>query len=786
MRAHGFPAATILGYPRIGPRRELAAAHESYTEGRISLATLQADADEIRSGTRERLAQLGLSARNSSIPDPLPLTDGVLDTAIAVGALPERFQSIVGPEDNPWEVADRLTRGDGAVRPLESASWFGSLIQHYVPEVGASTRFAANSVRLERDAHESRVAGYATRPVLVGPVTLLELSAPDRDVSAAADPFGLLGKLVPVYAELLSRVRAAGADWVQLDEPAIVGAGATPRVLAAATAAYTALGAVADRPGLFVSTSYAPIGDTLAVLAATPVEAIGADLVTGPLPRRIDNVTRARLAEKTIVAGVIDGQNVWRGDLERALASAAEARRLTRTVSVSTSASLIHVPHDVTLETELDPRVARWLAFADQKVEQVRIVAAGLEHGSASVASELRAASAALADREAAQGRTDLAVRERINSVNERDRHRVPRSERRTVQRAALDLPVLPTSTIGAFPQTDEIVSARARYRSGVDSAEKYVAAMKHAIGEVIALQDRLGFDVLVHGEAERADMVTFFTENLEGFENTQYGWVQTRGVQCARPAILWGDVSRVRPITVAWTRFATTLTAKPVKGILTGPATLMSLSFVRDDQPLAETADQIALVLRDEIADLEEAGLSIIQVDEPALRDLRPDDGSAANAWPVRAFRLATGGARPGTHLQAHVCTSNVDAIRAAVTQLDADVTSFEAARVISASVPRPWDALTGLDGADRGDLAPGVYDVRTAHIPSVAEIEERLLLILSEVDAEHLWVVPDCGLTERQLGEAEPALRHLVEATRAVRERLGAYDPSAAAAVP
>ncbi|GAB2523422.1 5-methyltetrahydropteroyltriglutamate--homocysteine S-methyltransferase [Paramicrobacterium agarici] len=766
-RSHAFPAGTVLGYPRLGRRRELTAALTAHAQGRLSVAELRAEADAIRSATRERLVQLGLQPADSSIPESFSLVDHVVDAAVAVGAIPRRFGEAIDPGGDASTASLMLARGTENAPPLNTAAWFGSLYRHFVPEIGPTTRFMLNAQRFVRDLSESRAAGYTTRPVIVGPVTLLRLSTADAGAPVGFNPLSRLADVVPVYAELLAKLRHAGAEWVQLDEPALVGEGVSERTLAAAQSAYTALGAAAGRPHLFVATAYGSIGDAFAALAPTRVEAIGVDLVSGELPSRLDNLTRARVAEKTIVAGVIDGGNVWRGDLARALEVAADVRRLSRSVAVSTSSSLIHVPHDVANEPELDARVARWLAFADQKVEQVAVVARGLALGSAAVASELRAASAALGDRTSAPGVRDAAVRERVAAVTAETRTRVPYTERRDVQRTTLGLPPLPTSTIGAFPQTDEIRAARTRYSSGVDSAEKYVSAMKQAIADIIAVQEQLGFDVLVHGEAERADMVTFFTENLEGFELTRNGWVQTTAGDCVRPAILWGDVSRLRPITVAWTRYAQSLTRKPLKGMLTGPATLLSLSFVRDDQPLADTAEQIALVLRDEIADLERAGLRIVQVDEPALAErLASGSSDLGSDWAVRAFVLATAGARAQTQVHAHVCTSHPGAVAAAIARLDADVTGFEAGRP-------GGRAIEGLGSAER-DVSPGVYDVRSPRIPAVAEIEERLAAALEVVDADRLWVSPDCGLSARTYAEATPALGNLVEAAQRVRARL------------
>jgi 5-methyltetrahydropteroyltriglutamate--homocysteine methyltransferase len=514
-------------------------------------------------------------------------------------------------------------RGEGENAPLEMTKWFDTNYHYLVPEIGPETAFAMSSDRFARQVAEAKAEGFTVRPVVVGPVTLLALAKATDAAPDGFDPLSRLDDLLPVYADLLASLRAAGADWVQLDEPALVSESlpVSAQALAdAASRAYAALGGAAERPAILVTAGYAQLSpEAWTALAASPVEALAIDLTRGSVPAPADG-----LDEKTLVGGVIDGRNIWRGDLAGAWDKLEALRSLgAAQVSAGTSTSLQHVPHDVADESALDARLASWLAFADQKTAQVVTLARGLAEGAAAIADEVAEASAALADRHSAPGVRDGVVRQRAAALTPGDFDRGDYEARVAAQEAALGLPVLPTTTIGSFPQTGDIRRARARHGKGEITTEEYEQFLRDEIARVVTLQEDLGLDVLVHGEAERNDMVQYFAENLDGFDVTENGWVQSYGSRATRPSILWGDVSRPAPITVAWSSFAQSLTDKPMKGMLTGPVTILAWSFVRDDQPLADTANQVALALRDEIADLEEAGIGVIQVDEPALREL-------------------------------------------------------------------------------------------------------------------------------------------------------------------
>ncbi|MFT4124103.1 MAG: 5-methyltetrahydropteroyltriglutamate--homocysteine S-methyltransferase [Microbacteriaceae bacterium] len=765
-----FPTGTILGYPRIGRRRELKRAVEAFWAGRIDQAELEATAAGLRAATRQRLAELGLGRDDSSIPESFSFYDQVLDAAVTVGAVPARFARLVAA-DGSIDLAGYFTiaRGEGADGPLEMTKWFDSNYHYLVPEIAPDTAFRLASDRLVREVREAADAGFRTRPVVVGPVTLLLLSKAADGAPEGFRPIDRLAELLPVYAELLAELRRAGAEWVQLDEPALVSENIeVPRaeVLEAARRAYAALGAAGDRPSIFVAAPYASLGDALPVLLDTPVEAVGLDLVRGELPGDVTT-------DKVLVAGVIDGHNVWRGDLAAALERAEAVRALSANVAVSTSTSLLHVPHDVEDEPLLDRRLTGWLAFADQKVGQVALLATGLERGAAAIRAELDAAAAALDDRRSAPGVRDAAVRERTAALGAADFERSAYDIRLAAQEAALELPPLPTTTIGSFPQTADIRRLRARLSAGEIDEREYVEAIRAEIARVVALQESIGLDVIVHGEPERNDMVQYFAEHLDGFAVTQNGWVQSYGSRCTRPSILWGDVSRPAPITVEWSAYAQSLTAKPVKGMLTGPVTILAWSFVRDDQPLRDTANQVALALRDEIADIEAAGIGIIQVDEPALRELLPlklADQPDYLDWSVGSFKLATAGAADGTQVHTHLCYSEFGVVIDAINALDADVTSIEAARSRMEVVPDIERSRFG-----RG-IGPGVYDIHSPRVPSVEEVGELLDIALASIPHRQIWVNPDCGLKTRGYEETVASLRNILEATRAARQSLAA----------
>ena len=763
-----FPSGTILGYPRIGPHRELKKAVEAFWADTITADELEATAAELRAATRERLAGLGLGRADSAIPESFSFYDQVLDTAVTVGAVPTRFAHLVR-SDGTLDLAGYFTlaRGEGASLPLEMTKWFDSTYHYLVPEIGPETSFALASDRIVRTFAEGRTAGFLTRPVIVGPVTFLLLSKASDDAPADFSPLSRLDDLLPVYATLLERLAVAGAQWIQIDEPALVSESIdTPRaeILGATRWTYQTLGRLARRPSIFVAAPYGSLDDALPVLAAAPVEALGLDLVRGQAPDAAPGLV-ADLADKTLVAGVIDGHNIWRGDLAAALSRAESLRALCPRVTISTSTSLLHVPHSVADEPRLKADLRSWLAFADEKVGQVAVLARGLDDGRAAVSDELAAAHAALESRAGAAGVHVPAVRARTAALTAADFSRAGYESRVAAQSTAFGLPLLPTTTIGSFPQTRDIRRARAQALRGTLSPTEYSELMRAEIARVVALQEAIGLDVLVHGEPERNDMVQYFAENLDGFAVTENGWVQSYGSRCTRPSILWGDVSRPAPITVDWSTYAQSLTAKPVKGMLTGPVTILAWSFVREDQSLGDTARQVALSLRDEIADLEAAGIGIVQVDEPALRELLPlktTQQAHYLDWSVGSFRLATAGVSAATQIHTHLCYSEFGVVLEAIHNLDADVT-MDVVRDIASQ------------GFDHG-IGPGVYDIHSPRVPSVEELVGLLETALESIPARQVWVNPDCGLKTRGYSETVESLKNMQEAARRVRARLEA----------
>ncbi|MEV1053782.1 5-methyltetrahydropteroyltriglutamate--homocysteine S-methyltransferase [Streptomyces sp. NPDC049887] len=758
--------ATVYGYPRQGPNRELKKAVEGYWKGRVTADAVRATAAELRRSNWQQLAEAGIH----EVPTgDSSFYDHVLDTTVMVGAIPERHRAAVEADALSGYFA--MARGTQDVAPLEMTKWFDTNYHYLVPELGPDTVFTADSTKQVAELREALALGLTARPVLVGPVTYLLLAKPAPGVSADFEPLTLLDRLLPVYAEILADLRSAGAEWVQLDEPALV-QDRTPAELNAAERAYRELGALTDRSRLLVASYFDRLGDALPVLAKAPVDGLALDFTESAAANLDALAAVGGLPGKRLVAGVVNGRNIWVDDLEKSLSTLATLLGLADRVDVAASCSLLHVPLDTAPERDIEPRILRWLAFAKQKTAEIVTLAKGLAQGTDTITAELAANRAALASRAGSPITHDPDVRSRVAAVAEADgRRSQPYTERAAAQRAHLGLPLLPTTTIGSFPQTGELRAARADLRAGRIDAAGYEERIRAEIQEVISFQEKTGIDVLVHGEPERNDMVQYFAEQLTGYLATQHGWVQSYGTRYVRPPILAGDISRPEPMTVPWTRYAQSLTSRPVKGMLTGPVTLLAWSFVRDDQPLGETARQVALALRDEVNDLEAAGTSVIQVDEPALREtlpLRTADHPAYLAWATEAFRLSTSGVRPDTQIHTHMCYAEFGDIVQAIDDLDADVISLEAARS-HMQVARELAA----HGYPR-EAGPGVYDIHSPRVPSAEEAAELLRTGLRAIPAERLWVNPDCGLKTRAWPETRASLENLVAAARAVRGEL------------
>ncbi|WP_353946033.1 5-methyltetrahydropteroyltriglutamate--homocysteine S-methyltransferase [Streptomyces sp. HUAS MG91] len=759
--------ATVYGYPRQGRDRELKKAIEGYWKGRVTADVLRATAAGLRRENWRALAAAGIT----EVPTgDFSLYDHVLDTTVMVGAIPERHRAAVDADALDGLFA--MARGTQDVAPLEMTKWFDTNYHYLVPELGPDTVFSADSARQVAELTEALALGLSPRPVLVGPVTYLLLAKPAPGVDTGFDPLTLLDRLLPVYAEVLADLRAAGAEWVQLDEPALV-QDRTPADLGAAERAYRTLGALTDRPQLLVASYFDRLGDALPVLARTPVDGLTLDFTGGAAANLEALAAVGGLPGKRLVAGVVDGRNIWINDLERSLATLGTLLGLADRVDVAASCSLLHVPLDTSAERDIEPQILRWLAFARQKTAEIVTLAKGLARGTHTITAELSANKADLASRATSPLTRDPAVGARCEAVTDADgRRSQPYPARAAAQRAHLGLPLLPTTTIGSFPQTTELRTARADLRAGRIDTAGYEERIRTEIRDVVSFQEKAGIDVLVHGEPERNDMVQYFAEQLTGYLATRHGWVQSYGTRYVRPPVLAGDVSRPGPMTVRWTSYAQSLSDRPVKGMLTGPVTMLAWSFVRDDQPLGDTARQVALALRDEVDDLEANGTSVIQVDEPALREtlpLRAADRAAYLDWATEAFRLATAGVRPGTQIHTHMCYAEFGDIVQAIDDLDADVISLEAARS-HMQVARELAA----HGYPR-EAGPGVYDIHSPRVPSADEMAGLLRTGLEAIPAERLWVNPDCGLKTRGRPETRSSLENLVAAARTVRGELG-----------
>ncbi|MFI6903612.1 5-methyltetrahydropteroyltriglutamate--homocysteine S-methyltransferase [Nonomuraea sp. NPDC050394] len=712
-------SSTVLGYPRIGPNRELKRALESYWDGRTTRRDLEEEGARLRAATWSRLAGLGLGELPSNT---FSFYDQVLDTAVLLGAVPERY---LAAEDPYFAMA----RGTDGLAPLRMTKWFDTNYHYIVPEIGPETVFKLDATKPLSEVREARALGHETRPVVVGPLTFLSLSGALERLEDVLGP----------YEELLAALAREGVAWVQFDEPALV-TDLTPAQLDAVRAAYARLGAAPARPKIVVASSFGDLGPALPALAATPVEGIGLDLVRGSVPE-------LALDGRTVFAGVVSGRDVWRTDPGRALAKLRGVR--AGRIVVSTSCSLQHVPYDVAAEDGLEPALAARLAFAEQKVAEVVELARLLADGAAVPFDEAPVAAASVT-REVRPARSPYPVRA-------------------AAQAGHLKLPPLPTTTIGSFPQTGELRAARAGVVAGALPEDDYEKLVEREIEHAIQVQEDLGLDVLVHGEPERNDMVQYFAEHLDGFAVTKNGWVQSYGSRCTRPPIIHGDVRRPAPITVRWATYAQSLTDRPVKGMLTGPVTIVAWSFDRDDLPQRDVVFQVADAIAEEVRDLEAAGLSVIQVDEPALRELLPLRAAEQPAyleWAVAAYRRATSVVADRTQIHTHLCYSDADQILAAIDGLDADVTTIESAR----SGRRILDAVSGYA---RG-LGPGVYDIHSPRVPSADEVEERLAATLKVLPGDRVWVNPDCGLKTRTYAQVEASLGNVVEAARRVRATL------------
>ena len=753
-----------LGFPRIGPRRELKFALEKFWAGTISQDELEEAAQGLRTATWARQKALGVDWLPSN---DFSLYDHVLDTSVMLGAIPARYGLASGQAaglETYFAMARGATGGatcghaHGSVTAGEMTKWFDTNYHFIVPEIEPETRLQLGHIKPLQDYLEAKAQGFETRPVILGPVTWLSLAK-----EYGSDPFDLLEEVLALYATVLARLDEAGAEWVQIDEPILV-TDLTDRQRRALTRAYAKLGRAG--PKIMLATYFGGLENNLSLAASLPVAGQHIDLARAP--EQLDAVVKAVPQNRLLSLGVVDGRNIWRADLA-ALLDRLEPLAAQRDLVLAPSCSLLHVPVDLQLESRLDDELKQWLAFAVQKIEELDLLRRALANGRKSVAAELAASARATEARKTAARIHDRTVSERIAALTPDMRERrAGHTERAKTQSEVLNLPLFPTTTIGSFPQTGAVRKARAEYNRGALDGKSYDAFLHQETERAIRWQEEAGLDMLVHGEFERNDMVQYFGEKLAGFAFTVNGWVQSYGSRCVRPPILYGDVSRPEPMTVDWWRYAQGLTDKPVKGMLTGPVTILNWSFVRDDQPREASCRQIALAIRDEVLDLEAAGCKAIQIDEAALREglpLRERDWPAYLDWAVDCFRLAAAGVGNQTQIHTHMCYSEFNDILPSIGAMDTDVISIETAR-------SQMELLAGFASYRYPSaIGPGIYDIHSARVPGEDEMVALMRLAQKHLRPEQLWVNPDCGLKTRGWDEVKPAIAAMVSAARTLR---------------
>ena len=752
----------LSGYPRVGAKRELKFAVEAYWKGAKSEAELQETAAEIR--------RLNWATQKAAGADLVPVGDfsfydHVLDLLCTLGGIPSRFG--FDAANLTLEQYFQLARGNATQMAMEMTKWFDTNYHFIVPEWSADTSFKVNAKNLIAQIKEAKAQGHDIKPTLVGPITLTYLGKKKEDFGCRIEKI-LLPKLLPAYAQLLRELAAEGVDWIQIDEP-ILATDVAQVWLDAFAPVYKELANTGVR--IILGTYFAGVAEHVKLLGSLPVHGVHIDCVRAP--EQLAVFTEQFPTNKVLSVGLIDGRNVWKANLTQVIDTLEPVKaKFQNNLWIAPSCSLLHSPQDLAVEEKLNGEIKSWMAFAAQKLVELGVVKRALEHGKDSVAAELKASDAAAADRATNKLIHNDAVKARLaNLPKGADQRKSPFAERIKAQQAWMNLPILPTTTIGSFPQTTEIRHARAAFKKGDISAAQYEEAMKKEIAYCVEVQEKLNIDVPVHGEAERNDMVEYFGEQLQGYCFTQFGWVQSYGSRCVKPPIIFGDVSRPNPMTVYWSTYAQSLTKRPMKGMLTGPVTMFKWSFVRNDIPLSEVAKQIALALNDEVLDLEKAGIKVIQIDEPAIREAMPLKKSQWKEfldWACESFRLSSTGAEDSTQIHTHMCYSEFNDILDAIASMDADVITIETSR-------SDMELLTAFgDFKYPNDIGPGVYDIHSPRVPTDAEVEHLLRKAMEVVPVERLWVNPDCGLKTRGWKETLEQLEVMMRVTEKLRAEL------------
>ncbi|RYZ54457.1 MAG: 5-methyltetrahydropteroyltriglutamate--homocysteine S-methyltransferase [Proteobacteria bacterium] len=750
--------ASNLGFPRMGQHRELKKSLEAFWAGKISEADLQKTASDLRS--KNWLDQKARGIQHIPSND-FALYDQILDAAELLGAVPKRYQSLDGVKR--YFAMARGHQAQGVDVPaLEMTKWFDTNYHYLVPELSESDSFALSSRKPMDHFNEAKALGVNTRPVIIGPVSFLILAKKE-----GAQLLRLLDRLLPVYEDLLSQL--SGAEWVQIDEPCLV-LDLSVEARSAFQRAYDRLAKVSSSPKKLIATYFGALGDNLELACSLPVQGLHIDLVRAP--EQLEAVSKRLPKDLYLSAGVVDGRNVWKNDLDQSLGllqKIAEIRGTDKLI-VAPSCSLLHSPVDSSTEIKLDAEIKSWLAFATDKLGEVAVLAKALDAGHTDFP-EFDSSRTTLKSRAASPRVNNPTVQSRVKALTPVMSKRQSAYPSRREAQLILNLPPLPTTTIGSFPQTADVRSMRASFKNGKTDQKTYNTFVANQIQEAVKWQEELGIDVLVHGEFERNDMVEYFGEQLDGFAFTENGWVQSYGSRCVKPPIIYGDVSRPKPMTVEWSRYAQSLTKSPMKGMLTGPVTILQWSFVRADQPRSTTCQQIAFAIRDEVSDLESAGLRVIQIDEPAIREglpLRRSEWKSYLQWAVECFRISASSVADSTQIHTHMCYSEFNDIIEAVGDMDADAVSIETSR-------SKMELLGAFaDYKYPNEVGPGVYDIHSPRIPTEDEMVDLLRAAAKVLNANQLWVNPDCGLKTRAWAEVRPALQSMVQAAKRVRAEL------------
>ncbi|KAI5081562.1 hypothetical protein GOP47_0002153 [Adiantum capillus-veneris] len=761
-------ASHVVGYPRMGPKRELKFALESFWDKKSSASDLEKVAKDLRCSIWKQMSNAGISYIPSNT---FSYYDQVLDTTALVGAVPPRYEWTGG--EIGFDVYFSMARGNTKSPAMEMTKWFDTNYHYIVPELGPETKFILSSHKAIEEYKEAKELGIETVPVLVGPFSYLRLAKPAKGVELTYNCLSLIDSLLPVYKEVVSKLKAEGASWIQLDEPTLV-LDLEPHHYEVFKKVYEYLGAEVGGIKILVETYFADIPSEAykTLVGLKSISGIGVDLVRGK--KTLDLVKEVGLPDgKVLFAGVVDGRNIWANDLADSLTLLKDlcSKLGDDKVVVSTSCSLLHTAVDLKNETKIDEELKSWLAFAAQKVVEVVALAKAL-HGNKDEAYFTQNAGAQASRRSSPRVHNPIVQKLASEIKNSEHRRVTPVMNRLEEQQKHLNLPILPTTSIGSFPQTLELRRVRREFKGNKISEEAYIKAIQAEIGKVVKLQEELDIDVFVHGEPERNDMVEYFGEQLKGFVFTENGWVQSYGSRCVKPPIIYGDVNRPAAMTVFWSKYAQSLTKRPMKGMLTGPVTILNWSFVRNDQPRSETCYQIALAIKDEVEDLEAAGIHVIQIDEAALREglpLRKSEQADYLIWAVHSFRITNCGVKDTTQIHTHMCYSHFNDIIHSIIDMDADVITIENSRS-DEKLLRVF-----REGVKYGaGIGPGVYDIHSPRIPGTEEIADRIRKMLDVLELKVLWVNPDCGLKTRKYAEVKPALINMVEAAKKIRAEL------------